>query len=100
MSEQLRQLIQQVWASVVSPQHVLGVYQNTDAESREHLLFVVNGINQLRLYPLEDDWTGVEGHGTWNQFHYRASFDDLNKIAIQVVLILVEVLVKTELESS
>jgi hypothetical protein len=100
MPEQLQQIIQQTWSSVVSPQHTLDVYQGTDPEGREHLLFVVNGINQLRLYPLDDDWTGVEGHGTWNQFHYRASFDDLNKIAVQVVLILIEVLVKTELESS
>lgn len=91
-------MIQQGWTSAANPQHVLDIYENTDAESREHLLFVLNGLNQLKLYPLKADWTVVEGYGVWNQFHYSASYDDLRKVAAQIVLILLEVLVEAELE--
>jgi hypothetical protein len=94
--QQLQALIQQGWNSVANFRNTLLVYENTDPEGRECLLLVLNGINQMRLYPLDRSWRAVEGLGANGRWRYTASHDEIEYIAIEIVGMLIARLLRDE----
>ena len=93
-TERLKELIQQGWDALINPEHTIEIVEK-DIEGRTCLLIMLNGsVDQLKIYPLREDWKCLNGHASWiqdpdNYWHLWVNHDTLEQNVIDIIRMLI-----------
>ena len=104
-TQQFQALVELAWSAINPAQDkaVLSFYNRTDIDCENCLIIALNGVNQLKIYPIEGDWAGIEIHG-WspklNSWVFAANYSDLKMAAANVVIGLMKLLIMQEFDQA